>query len=120
MAFNPEYLSNLKDQIDGVQGCQELQRIADDVLAMYQAEKAAIEAQIAALQPLLALLTLNLIDLPSVIKFLKDFVDNFLTPYLTPHVTLLRQLAEQIIQVQEVIAALQAASERITDCSIEL
>ena len=68
--------------------------------------EANIESQIAALNPLLALI-IDPADLPALISWVKNFITSFLTPYLVPLTTYEAQIAEIAIQVVAIAAAIE-------------
>jgi prefoldin subunit 5 len=84
--------------------------VVNEVFASLQAEVNAIEAQIEALLPIITIPT----DLPSVIRWITNFID----PQLAAYANYARQVAELITKISELTTAIENAASRITSCSI--
>lgn len=115
---NPEYFTNLTNQVKLCSSCAELQSLTDEVIASLQSQKDAIQAEIDAYAPMIALLTLSISDLPSVITFLENLVENYLTPQLKPYITLAAQLTEFLAAVTSLASAIEAAASSIKGCTV--
>ena len=88
------------------EGQEAIQELVDEIYAQINLLEANIESQIAALNPLLALI-IDPADLPALISWVKNFITSFLTPYLVPLTTYEAQIAEIATQVVAIAAAIE-------------
>lgn len=116
---NTAHLSSLIESIDSIDTCEALQEVVSDAFASIQAQQTAILAQLQTIQPLLALLQAPT-SLTALINWVKTFITSFLTPYLKPYITYAAQVAELTQQVVQLSAAIQSAASRIQSCSINI
>ena len=107
---NAAYFSNLTAEVNGIQTCAELQAFADLVMADFQAQITAIEAQIALLAPIIVIPT----DLPSVITW----ITNFIAPQLRAYTAYAEQVTQTLSAIATLAAAIEAAAARIASCSV--
>lgn len=117
--FNTAHIDALVDRINSVNQCAELQELVNEVYATVQAQLDGIAAQIAALQPILQLLELPT-TLTAVINWIKNFVTSFLGPYIKPIAIYAQQVALLTAAMVRLAAAIEAAAGRITSCSINV
>ncbi|GGY12613.1 hypothetical protein GJV26_00120 [Massilia dura] len=117
--FNKQYVKALTQRINNATDCHELQEVTNDAIASIQAQSDAITAQLAALQPMLALLKPPT-SLNAIISWLSNFITSFLTPYMKPYVTYAAQAAEMVAAMAELTAAIQEAAGKIKTCTIEI
>lgn len=120
LPFNAETISRLTEQLATVQTCDELQIIAGEAMASINGQLAGITAQMAALQPIMALLTAPGANPAQIVTWITDFISAFLAPYVKPIVTLQLQVAQIAAAVAQLQAAIDSASSRIGSCSISL
>jgi len=120
VTLNTTYFSNLTNSINGAQSCAELQALVTEAFASVGSVKSAITSELATVEPMLALLTINPADLPSVITFIQTLVTAYLTPILKPAVTYAAQLTALAAQITALMAAITSAEARFTSCSISI
>ena len=116
-AKDQDFLTSLTAQVSAINVCAELQRVVNNVMPELQAEITAIEAKLAALNPLKDL-TSGPSDLPSVITWISKFINGFLNPLLMPIETLTARLAQLAAEITNLEAAIAAAAARIENCTI--
>jgi hypothetical protein len=120
MSFDAAYFNKLAERIDHINGCGELQECVDEAFAAIQHQFDDITANLAVLQPLLALLTLSITDLPGVINAVKSIITNLVTPYVKPYLLYVAQIVELTTAVTNLTTAIENAAGRITSCSITI
>lgn len=115
---NPDVFQQLTAEVNQITVCADLQAFVARAFATISAEEAAIQSQIAALAPILKLLTIPAVNPAAIVSWISDFISGFLTPYYKPQVTLLAQLTQLATEVAALTAAIEAAASRITNCSV--
>lgn len=120
LPFNAQTFERLVDQINAVQSCDELQALTTEAMQSANALLAGIGAQMAALQPIMALLTPPSANPAQIVTWITDFVSAFLQPYVKPMLVLPVQIAQITDAIAKLQSAIDAASARIGSCSIEL
>lgn len=120
LPFNPEPFERLADQINAVRTCEELQALADQALQSANTLLAGIGAQLAALKPIMALLTAPGANPAQIVTWITDFISAFLQPYVQPMMVLPAQIAGVSAAIANLQSAITAAASRIGSCSIEL
>ena len=113
------YFNSLTAQINAINVCSELQAVVNEAFSTLQNEKNAIEAQIEALLPALALLELPT-DLGSVISWIGNLVTSVINPLVLPYTNYATQLVQQAEAVANLITAIENAAARIKSCSITI
>lgn len=113
-----QFYDNLIDSVNEVQTCEELQAIAADALASITDAQTAIALEMAKVQPMLALLVAPSANLTQIVTYITDLITLFITPMVKPTITYAAQLATMTAKIAELAAAIQAASDRITDCNV--
>lgn len=111
--FNPEIFAQLRKQIDTVSTGDQLQRITTQAMGSVNGVTAGITSQIAALQPILALLQPPTANPAQIVTWITDFIKAFLEPYTKPAVTLPIQIAQLTTEVALLTASIQAAAARL-------
>jgi hypothetical protein len=119
-ALNSEFFTDLIAQINAIDLCADLQVVVNEAFASLSAVKAAIEAEIASLDPILALLTAPGANLGAIVTWIEGLITHVLTPYTIPIATYTAQLAQLASQIAAVIAAVEAAAARIVNCTITI
>lgn len=107
---NTAYFDSLTAQINGINLCADLQAVVNEVMETLQAQVNAIEAQIAALLPLITLPT----DLASIITW----IGHLAAPYIEAYNNFIAQLAQVLAKIAALVTAIENAAARITHCSI--
>jgi len=120
LPFNAETFDRLAEQINAVQSCAELQALTDEAMQSANALLSGIGAQMAALQPMMALLTAPGANPAQIVTWITDFISAVLQPYVKPMVVLPVQIAQVTAAIAKLQAAIGTASARIGSCSIEM
>lgn len=120
VVLDTQWMANLTAQINAIDSCGELQRVANDAFASLAPVKAAINAEIAQLQPILALLAVPTSTIGGIINWISGIITNVLIPLYAPFPIYLQQLTILAEQVAALTAALQAAENRILNCQITI
>jgi hypothetical protein len=115
--LNAAFFAALTVQAQEIKTCAELQSMATTVMASIQAEKNAIEAQIAALTPILALLTAPTSPTAAV-TWITSFITGVLTPQYKPYITYATQLTELASSISSLTSAIESAAALIPSCSV--
>nr|GAT43694.1 predicted protein [Mycena chlorophos] len=115
-----QYFSSLKARIQASSGCAELQALADEAVASVNANIAAIESQLAFLEPILALLAAPGADLSKLATWIESFITAFLTPYIVPYTTYATQLTEQAAQMALIAAAIAEMAASFEHCTVTI
>jgi uncharacterized protein with von Willebrand factor type A (vWA) domain len=110
--------SEIAAQAEQCKTCAELQRLAARSVPQLNALLAQVTAARDELAAAQELLTLNPADLPGVISFLGKLKTYVITPYLAPYEKYLTQIPEITAGIATATAALNAAANRIGNCSI--
>lgn len=118
--FNVAYFTSLIDRINTAYSCAELQAIVTESMASIQGVETAIGAQLAQLNPILALLTPPGANPTAIVTWLTTFITAFLTPYVKPIATMTAQLAQLTIQIAALTAAITSAQSRFANCTISI
>jgi hypothetical protein len=116
--FNTEYFTSATNRINAAKSCVELQALVTDVFGSLASVQAAITAQLAAVEPILALLTPPASNPGAIVTWLESFITDFLTPYTKPAVTCAAQLALLTAQIAALTSAITSAQAKFTSCSI--
>ena len=109
---NTSYFDSAISTINGINVCSDLQSVVTNIGGSLNAEITAINAQIAALLPLLSIPH----DLGSVISWITAAI----APHQTAYNNLLAQITAIGAQVSALESAITAAAARITHCSISI
>lgn len=120
LPFNPKTFERLIQQAETIETCEQLQALASEAMASANAVTSAITEQLAAVQPILALLTAPGANPAQIVTWISDFITVFLKPYAKPAITLPIQLAQVAAQVAQLTAAINAAANRIGNCSVDI
>lgn len=113
-----EYFRNVKAAIDGVDTCADLQALAAEVRQAIADAQAGIAAELAKIQPMLALLELPGANLGQIVTYLKKLADNLITPIIKPYTLYAQQLAAILVELGEIASAIDAAANRIGNCKV--
>jgi len=120
LPFNAETFERLADQISAVQSCAELQALTDEAMQSANALLAGIGAQMAALQPMMALLSPPSVNPAQIVTWITSFISTFLQPYVKPMLVLPLQIAQITAAIAKLQNAIDSAASRIGSCSIEM
>lgn len=117
--FNPAYLANITHQIDGIADdvnainpCAAIQAIVNEAMREIQTEINAMEAQIAALK--------IIITIPTSLGGCIKWITNFVTPHIKVNLNYIKQMIQLIAALQNLMAAIEAAASRLTQCQIAI
>ncbi len=112
------WFANLSARISGIQSCPELQDLVADAIADINAVKSAIGAELALLQPVLALIEAPGADLGKIATWISSFIGSFLTPYTRPVAIYASQLSAMEAQIASLLAAISAKAAEFTGCVV--
>ncbi len=112
LPFNTVWMDQLADDIASVNGCAALQALVNTAMATLQAELNAIEAQIAALLPV--------ITIPTNLSEVIQWIENFIAPLAAAYQTYLAQVAALVAAVAKLTTAIEKAASSFTNCSINV
>jgi hypothetical protein len=117
---NIEYFDGLKRSIEGCASCEQLQEVTAETFATVTATMESMTAQLAALQPLLALLEPPSANPAQIVTWLTDFINLYLTPQVRPVLTIPVQLAAITAQMAELPALIEAKMAQFPSCSVPI
>lgn len=117
--INTEYFTELTAQVNLCTGCAELQAVVDEAFAPLADQYAAIQAQLAVLSPILALLTAPT-NPTEVITWVTNFITDVLTPQYLPYINYATQITELLTAVSDLETAINNAAAKFTSCSITI
>jgi hypothetical protein len=107
--LNNAYFNSVSSQAGAVQTPNELQSLVNTVYNDIALVNSTLSGQLALLQPLESLLTLNLANLADVISWLTTFTNSFLGPYLAP----ILKMQAQLVGIEAEMAQLTATIDRV-------
>lgn len=115
--LNAAFFASLTAQAQNIETCAELQALATTAMASIQAEKNAIEAQITALAPILALLTAPTSPTAAV-TWIANFITGVLTPQYKPYLNYATQLTDLAASIASFTSAIESAAALIPSCTV--
>jgi hypothetical protein len=116
---NPDYYANMVATINNARSCAELQTITNNIMNTMKANTTAIVAQQAKLAPILALLTPPASP-NAAVTWISNFITGVLTPQYQPAINYVTQLADIVIVVGQLDAAITAKQAQFPSCSISI
>lgn len=120
LPVNLDYFTSLQKRIDGVASCEELQALTAEAFESINASLAGVTAQLALLEPILALLEAPGANLSSLVTWITTFITSFITPYVRPYTIYAAQLAEISTQLAAVADAITSKSIDFPSCSVTI
>lgn len=117
---NVEYFNGLTRSIEGCASCEQLQEVTAEAFGSISATMESMTAQLAQLQPLLALLQPPSANPAQIVTWLTDFISLYLTPQVRPVFTIPIQLAAITAQMAAVTAAVNAKMAQFESCSVPI
>ncbi|MFC3816578.1 hypothetical protein [Lysobacter sp. GCM10012299] len=117
---NAEYFAALTRRVEGMKSCEELNAFTAELSTSLTATIDAITAQMAFLQPVLALLTAPGANPDQIVTWITDFITAFLTPYVRPYTVYAQQLVEMTAEIANLSDAIQTAAAAIPNCSVSI
>lgn len=118
--INLEYFEGLKKSIEGCASCEQLQEVTAQTFASVTATMDSMTAQLAQLQPLLALLEPPSANPAQIVTWITDFISGYLTPQLKPVISLPIQFAAITAQMAELPAIIAAKAAQFESCSVPI
>lgn len=112
---NPAYFDAIKEQIDTVFDCADLQELTNEVMQAIADQLNGIAAQMGLLLPLQALLQLPT-NPNEIIDYLDTLVNALVGPLIEPFFVYQQQVIEIMAQVQEITDLLQYKSSILGGC----
>lgn len=119
MGFSTQYITDLTDRINATNSCAELQKITHEVMGPLNTQITALEAQVTALAPFLALVT-GPTDLPSVLTWIGNLIAAQIQPQVTAYGKLAGQIAALTTAVTSLTSAINSAASRIGNCTVTI
>src|SRR5213592_591237 len=116
LPFNAETFAKLAEQIEAASTCSELQALTSEAMGSANALLSGIGAQMAALQPIMALLTAPCANPAQIVTWITDFITAFLQPYVKPMLVLPIQIAQITAAIAQLQSAIDSAASRIGSC----
>lgn len=120
LPVNVETFAKLRKQIETVDSCEQLQDIAGDAIASVNGVISGINEQLAAIQPILALMTAPGANPAQIVTWITSFIKAFIAPYAKPAMALPIQVAALAKEVAALNAAIETAAGRIGSCTVPL
>lgn len=120
MTINTAYFDAIAEQAQNCRSCADVQALADKALPQLQTLLASIADQQAILTAAQALLGISVTSPTSAVTFLQSFITDVLTPMLAAYAKTVAQATETAAAVTSTIAAIQAAADDITGCTITI
>jgi len=117
---NLDYFEGLKRSIEGCSSCEQLQEVTAETFASVSELMTSMTAQLAALQPLLALLEPPTANPAQIVTWITDFISLYLTPQVRPVLTIPVQLAAITAQMAELPALIEAKMAQFPSCSVPI
>lgn len=109
--LNIGYFDNITVQVQACQTIEELQALVDGVFADISMLESTLTSQITLLEPINALISMSITDLPSVISFITNLINDVIKPIVGPYVTAVAQIALLTEQVTTLIASIEQFKE---------
>lgn len=116
--LNDSYFAALTARLQGAGSCEDLQALTNEVMASLSGVKDAIDAEVALLTPIVALLSGPAANPTAIVTWITDFINGFLTPYTAPVLIYGEQLAALATQITALTAAISAKQAEFPSCSI--
>lgn len=120
LPVNLDYFTSLQKRIDGIGSCEQLKELTEEAYATITASMDGINAQIALLEPILALLTAPAADPDKIVTWITTFITSFLTPYVRPYTIYASQLTELTTKMAEIEAAISSAALKFPSCDVPI
>jgi len=118
--INLSYFEGLQQRIEGCSSCDQLTEVVNDLYASVEANITAINAQIAALAPLLSLLEAPAVNPQAIVTWITGFITNFLTPYLKPYTIYPVQLTQISAQMAQLPPLIEAKMAQFPSCNVPI
>lgn len=118
---NTQYFEGLQQSIEGCASCEQLQEVVTEAFASVTSTMEAMTAELARLQPLLALLTVPAANPADIVTWITDFIGDYLAPQITlPTVSLPIQLAAIAAQMAALPPIIEAKMAQFPSCSVPI
>jgi hypothetical protein len=117
--INPDYYSNLIIQIEAATSCAQLQQIANEIAKTMRDQVAAINAQMAAIQPILALLSPPTSP-DAAVSWIGNLISAVLTPMAKPYISYAAQLALMMAEIPNLLSAIENTKLKFPSCTINV
>ena len=118
--LNTTQIANLTNAVNSASSCAELQELVTQAFASLRAIKQGINSELAAISPMLALLSPPSASPTAIVTWLSSFINNFLTPQMKPSITYAAQLTALAAQITSLTSAINTASSKFPSCSISI
>lgn len=118
--INTEYFEGLQKSIEGCASCEQLTEVVNEAFASVGDTITSMTDQLAALEPLMALLEPPAANPAEIVTWLTDFITGYLTPQLKPVINLPIQLAQISAQMAELPALIEAKMAQFPSCSVPI
>lgn len=118
MGINLNYINGLNEQIENCSTCQELKQVSEKINEALQSQLKGITDQMAAIEPLLSLLSPPGLD--EVPGWISGLISGLIEPMTKPFFECQLQLAELTASISEIASNIQSASAKFPDCGVDL
>lgn len=117
--LNTQYFTDITAAMSAAESCAELQALVTEAMASINAFEAGINADLAAMLPMLSLLTAPTSP-GAAISWITNYISTILTPYLKPYITLGTQLTDLLAQIATLTALIPTLSAKFPSCDITI
>lgn len=118
--INIEYFQGLQKSIEGCASCDQLQEVTAEAFASVTSTLDDMTAQLAVLEPLLALLEPPTANPAQIVTWITSLITDYLTPQLKPVINLPIQFAAITAQMAELPAIIAAKAAQFDSCSVPI
>lgn len=116
---NAAFFDGLTRQVENTNSCAELQATVDAAMTSLAAQSDAIASQMAAIAPILGLLTPP-VDPPAAVTWIASLITGALEPAYAPYAKYAAQLTELTAAVASLTTAINNRATAIGSCSITI
>jgi hypothetical protein len=116
--INLAQFTHMTAAINGARSCAELEALVIQAFGSLGAVKSAITSELAAVEPILALLTPPGANLSEIVTYIEKLITAFITPLAKPAVTYASQITALTVQIAALTAAISSAQAKFHSCSI--
>lgn len=118
--INIDFFKGIQDRINGCSSCDQLNGVVGEAYASVEANIDAINAQLALIQPILALLNPPSANLTQIVTWITNYITAVLTPMVAPYAIYPVALAEIAAQMAELPDIILNKSLQFPSCSVPI
>lgn len=119
-SINTQFFDNAVAQINAIGDCAELTQEAHKAADYLLKKEAALQQVMADLAPFLELIENPAAELPKIAAWISKFISASIGPKVAAYEQAVQDISALAQQTERVIAAIQAAENRITSCAVSL